>query len=326
VLLTMSFVHAALAAIALLIGLRTRAAVIAAVVVLDLTIAGMHVNDYAPRSLFDEPPTAAKARELAGPGRLYSARRQVVLSAPDDDLLWLAQWSMKTLDKYSGATFGIPVVYHDDYDGLAPQRMANLSRLMPRLPWPQRKALLDRAAVRVFITDDDVRLPGVQEVGRLATPRRPLRLYANPTAAPARFVSAVDRVASEREALMKIVAGGDLSRVVLAAPHPPPGNCGNAPVRITARTLSRARYEVDAPCSGWVVLAENHYDGWSATVDGARAPLVRADYAFTAVAVPAGRHTIARRYVPPRLFAGLAGTVITALLLLLAARRLRVTS
>jgi uncharacterized membrane protein YfhO len=88
-------------------------------------------------------------------------------------------------------------------------------------------------------------------------------------------------------------------------------------VRLVARAMSSARYEVDAPCRGLVVFAENHVSGWRATIDGRETPHVRADYAFTAVAVERGRHTIERRYFPPRLVGGAVGTVVAAVVLLL---------
>ena len=56
--------------------------------------------------------------------------------------------------------------------------------------------------------------------------------------------------------------------------------------------------------------------GWTATVDGRGVPLVRADGAFRAVAVPAGRHTIESRYLPASVVWGgglAAALVLTAL-------------
>jgi uncharacterized membrane protein YfhO len=54
--------------------------------------------------------------------------------------------------------------------------------------------------------------------------------------------------------------------------------------------------EADVDRPGVLVLSEPYYPGWSATVDGKPAPLLRADYAFRGVALPAGKHTVEMRY------------------------------
>ena len=255
--------------------------VIAAMVTIDLLAAGWRVNAYAPRSIFDEPPLAAIVRRTIGPLRFHATPREIVVRAPTNEIRWLVQSQLATLNDYSATAFGIPVIFHSDYDGLAPRYVVQLGALLERAPWPQKKAILDRAGVRAFLTQDEVRLPGVTEVTRIATPSGPLRLYANAGAAAALFA----------------------------------GACGRGPVRLFRRELNLQRYEVDAPCDGHVVFAENHYEGWRATVDGRETPHRRADYAFTAIAVRAGHHTIDRRYFPPRFLLGIAGSVMTALLL-----------
>jgi hypothetical protein len=69
---------------------------------------------------------------------------------------------------------------------------------------------------------------------------------------------------------------------------------------------------------GWVVLADTHYPGWVAHVDGALAPLLHANYAFRAVAVEAGTHTVEFAY-RPRSFAVGAWLSVVCLLVWLAA-------
>ena len=56
-----------------------------------------------------------------------------------------------------------------------------------------------------------------------------------------------------------------------------------------------------APAAGYAVLLDSFAAGWSATVDGTPAPIVRADEVVRAVAVPAGTHGVALRDRTPGL-------------------------
>ena len=312
-----SLLHAAFAAAAIAAA-SGRARFIAAVVAIDLLIAGFGVNDYAPRSLFTEPPLAAEVRALVGDGRFHSAERPLVVRAPGKDMMWLARWQLGTLADYNAAAYGIAAIYHEDYDDLAPHEVARLTALMPRLPWSMRKELLDRSDVRAFLTPDVVTLPGTREVRHIAAAG--LRLYSNEALAPARFVSNVAFARNEGEAALHMLKSHDASTAVLEGARARAERCGNAAVRIVERSDHAMRYEVDAPCAGIIVFSEHPYAGWTAAVDGAPTPILRADYAFTAVAVKQGRHTITRTYFPPRLWAGVMGMLITVVVLVLVGR------
>lgn len=65
---------------------------------------------------------------------------------------------------------------------------------------------------------------------------------------------------------------------------------------------------------GYVILSDTYYPGWRASVDGNPQPILRADYNFRAVAVPAGTHTVIFEYAP---FSVTLGLIITALALIL---------
>lgn len=291
---------------------RQGALALATVVALDLAIAGRTVNDYAPRSLFDPPPLADEVGQVIGNGRFHAVPHALVVKAPRNEIKWLARWRLTTLADYNAALFGIPVVYHKDYDGLAPARMSALSKVMPRLTWSERLAMFDKASVSAFVTQKEV--PGRREIARLEAPGSPLRLYLNSRAEPARFVSSV-LVANDPADALRLVTRSSADVAVVEGEAVPADGCGTAQVQLLDRSFHSAHYRVDAPCRGLVIFAENHYDGWQATIDGRAAPHIRADYAFTAVRVAPGRQTIERRYTAPRLAAGVAGTLSTAGLL-----------
>lgn len=288
VLLALSFLHAAVAAAAVGLAAHWRREAIAAVVVADLFIAGLSVNAYAPRGLFDRPPLADAVAKTIDGGRFWAAPREIVLKARSNDIFWLARWQIETLNGYTAALFGIPVIYHVDYDGLAPRRVAMLGEAV-------NQGLLDRADVRIFGTVQD----------------QNVQLRRNRGAAPARFVSSVEVVAGEDAALQRIVQAPPIWRAILESQPAAVGNCGSAPV-----AAQGTRYLVDAPCAGYVVLARTKYGGWTARVDGKRTDIVPADYAFSAVHVEPGKHVIELAYKPQRLMAGAAGSVVALLLLL----------
>jgi hypothetical protein len=74
--------------------------------------------------------------------------------------------------------------------------------------------------------------------------------------------------------------------------------------------------EVETPAEVILKLSEIYYpSGWTATIDGKEAEILRTDYVLRALVVPAGRHTIVMRFEPRSYKAGLLATVVTNYLL-----------
>jgi hypothetical protein len=63
--------------------------------------------------------------------------------------------------------------------------------------------------------------------------------------------------------------------------------------------------DTDAPGRRLLVLTDVHYPGWLVSIDGQPATLYRANFAFRAVPVPAGRHRIVFAYRPASVRVGL---------------------
>jgi len=107
--------------------------------------------------------------------------------------------------------------------------------------------------------------------------------------------------------------------VVARSPNSP----GDPEVTVERYGLNHVRLIVDAPRPGLVYASETFFDGWSATVNGAPARILPANYAFRAVEVNAGRTVVEFAYWPPGLTLGLALslTAVAAVLALLLVRR-----
>ena len=190
------------------------------------------------------------------------------------------------------------------------------------LPQTTRHRLLDLAATRYVVVDASTDTTGAfrdPPLVRIAEMRN-VRVYENPTALPrARWVPEV-KVEPDASGLLARLAWGrdDLRRVAFVETSPPSGFTGapadvqRASVTFVQNDPERVVLTVDAPQRGFLVLADQWFPGWRATVGGTSVPILRANYAFRLVEVPAGRSTIEFRYVPDALRLGALISVATA--------------
>ena len=81
--------------------------------------------------------------------------------------------------------------------------------------------------------------------------------------------------------------------------------------RVTA-TANRVQFDVEAGAKAMVVVAQTHHLNWEATVDGRRVALFKANHAFQALVVPAGKHQVELRYVDAWFHSGLGITLAAA--------------
>jgi len=82
----------------------------------------------------------------------------------------------------------------------------------------------------------------------------------------------------------------------------PPGQIRITPKRLAAHSSS---YSVSTNCDGYFVFSEQFYPGWHVTIDGKPVSLLRANFAFSAILLPAGEHEVLRYYRPDALLIGL---------------------
>jgi len=107
------------------------------------------------------------------------------------------------------------------------------------------------------------------------------------------------------------------SRSDLTSPQPSPSRRGSqvTTLALLQYNLAKIKVAIESDQAGYLVLADSYYPGWQATVDGQAAPIERANYAFRAVPVPAGAHTVEMVFRPMTWYLGLAISGLTALAL-----------
>ncbi|MEM7356951.1 MAG: YfhO family protein, partial [Acidobacteriota bacterium] len=291
----------------------------------DLLLAGRWVNPTAPAELIDrEPPVAQRIREPLEDGRFYRTplAREPALRAPSADVIWVTRWNQEVVRLYLAWTYGIPVIFHDDYNGLAPSRVAHLRWAIEALPWERRLPLLSAAAVRVIGSEDDLDLPGVEKLATLRSSGPSLYLYRNTGAArQVEWIGQYRQVESRDAALSAMRVPGFDPRQHAVVEGEVPAMAKDCRVAgrasVIEESFHRRTIAVSAECSGLLVLAEVAYPGWQARVDGRRVDILRANSAFSAIWLPAGEHEVEWRYVPRAFFLGLGISSSTLLALLI---------
>lgn len=93
---------------------------------------------------------------------------------------------------------------------------------------------------------------------------------------------------------------------------------GAEAVSIELYRPNRIILRVSAGAPGVLVLSEVYYPGWKARLNGQKVEILRGDFLFRAVPVPAGESTVELVYSPPAWWAGVALAGITLIGLLLA--------
>jgi hypothetical protein len=114
----------------------------------------------------------------------------------------------------------------------------------------------------------------------------------------------------------------DPSKGVLVSEPPPPatgprGTPAPSSAQFLEDGLNRVVIRAGLPADGYLVLLDTYNPDWHVDVDGAPAPLMRANAIFRAVHLTAGAHTVTFSYRPRNLYIGAGITALTALALAL---------
>ena len=136
-----------------------------------------------------------------------------------------------------------------------------------------------------------------------------LSVFRNRRALPRAFLVAGGVAAPDHERAYELIHQPGFDPRAYAVVESAAGSDARGPAgeaRLLSYRASALAIEVAPTAPGFVVLSEVWYPGWSATVDGRPAPVLRADYLFRAVPVGPGDRRVELRFEPTGWRLGLA--------------------
>jgi len=311
---------------------------LALLVLVDLSLAVFALQNFGSPDLVAAEPAAATAvladarlHGMGAPPRVYRSEdtdAALAEAAPPTSLAQVQRNLVRTLIDNHAGSFGIATV--PGYDAAMPSTLSAL--------WLGGRArgldLLRLAGVEYAI------LPAVPDGGPglspILDPVPGVRLFRVAGVLPRVYLSQVAAVMPDGPALRavfraEIVAG---KHVILAPTPAPPasvpvgeptaqdlGDC-----RLTAYAHARIEADCRATAPALAIFLEQFDLGWSATVDGRAATLLRANLAMRAVPLSPGRHQVVLIFSPPGLWASLVismASLLGLVALLILGRRAR---
>jgi len=192
---------------------------------------------------------------------------------------------------------------------IRPQKQINEDENFPR--FRTDSPLTPLFAAPLLVADREASVPAIARDGAV-------RLYRLPALPRVFWTGAWQQASDERSSFLLAQAARGALAVLpepIAQPSGPPGPATAAEhVEVRANEVTA---QLAAPADGLAVVLEPWFPGWKLTVDGAPAPLLRANFLFMATPLKAGVHTLRLTYFPARLLPGIAVAILAAALLVL---------
>jgi membrane protein YfhO len=218
----------------------------------------------------------------------------------------------------TGSRWGLYGSYEGDlYSLFSPQLRSLTLILRAAEETPLHDRLLRIGSVDHVVALHQEGLEGLQPVASLpGLFAAPIRVFRVPAPLPRAYVVSGARIADGLQAYRTLADPSfDPSReVVLAEGREEPGAAPAGGARILELRHDRVRIAADLERPGYVVLVDTYDPGWKATVDGQGVPVLRANAAFRAVRVAAGRHLVEMVYRPLSIIVGAALSAAAALI------------
>ena len=190
-----------------------------------------------------------------------------------------------------------------------------------------RDVLLDLLGVK-FILNKNESLKEKNEPDYLAFPQKeysliyqktPWQIYKNNDTLPRFFLTDSFVVEKDKEKIIPRLYDykRDAKTVILEEDFNIPIQKGKGKIKLVKYSPNKIIFYVDTQSNNILFLSDTYYPGWKAYVDNKETRIYRADYAFRAIFIPSGKHTIIFFYNPKSFYIGTSVTLATIMVIML---------
>ena len=297
------------------------------VTAIDLFYFGYHFNSVMPTTYFSETSTVKFLRQDKDLYRVFSV---------DFDQAWLDAWKKSSgwvgdLSRYINERELLPPDYNSVYQIASPtfvygaagrygvRRPIELDTLVRESinnNLPRTAILLGILNVKYILASKPMDFPDLILAATLPIPTSNLNtyVYKNLRWLPrAYFISQAQLIEARDDIFNTLMfTNFDPAHAVIIENPQDNKNIGNTGrVTINEYHDTEVRLSVDSDKGGYVVLSDTDYPGWKAIVDSHAVPIYKANYAYRAVYVGPGKHTIYFNYDPLSVKIGIYISLIT---------------
>ena len=266
----------------------------------DLLVAGWGLNPGAAPEFYTHSAPVVEGRIYLPPAQEYALKYERFLRFdtfnPGENWLDLRTAQLPNLNLLVGQASA------NNFDPFVPGRYARWMDVLEGLDANTKARILDLMAVAATEQVDAKRGSGVSFAPRGLVSR----FSWVPCAVPA----------SDAENAWEQTFSGEINfgdTVVLEGLESTPSRvCDSTLGQVTLEDEhpNALKFSIQSRAPGWLLLADVWYPGWRAWVDGEPVDVLRANYLFRAVEVPAGAHHVEFRYQPLLFYIGVFVSVL----------------
>jgi len=296
---------------------------LAVLVLLDLGTTLPEITPRISRDYFREPPRIAQEFLAARQDcRLFHFAAWRTATAgdyftPHRDLYWIHKNAMYPM---MPNIWGIRTAIERDLEKTSLLPTANFVDAVWALSyrhegWAEVVAAMSNVCAIAVYNDPAAAFARAREDRKILQPVRLIHLAPSPRYS---IAEAVESIRNDAELVEKLASGHfSLRTAFIAGPPfaPAPGL-----IRSARETANTARIEVETRGRAFLVMSVTPHKYWRITIDGADAPAVITNIGYQGVVIPtSGRHIVEMRYRNPLIAVGAVISLLTTLILLIAA-------